>query len=80
MTRLAILTGDTYRFRDRIREDRDRSGARTWTWDADRKAWTRALRDADADMTSDQVESRYVRSIPGIGNRGSLTVTIEEVA
>jgi hypothetical protein len=70
MTKLAILTGDTYQFRGQIKADGE------WKWDAGRKAWIRTVAD---DYSAEMVERIYVRSINGIRNRGNFTVTLEEV-
>lgn len=66
MTKLAILTGDTFEFRGRLKA--------YWTWDTGRKAWTRT---ADDSETPDSILRDYVRGIGGIRNRGSFSVAIE---
>jgi len=66
MTKLAILSGNTFQFRDRLKA--------YWTWDAARKVWTMPVEDTD---TPESILRQYVRQLPGIRNRGDFAVTIE---
>lgn len=64
--KLAILTGDTFQVRARLKD--------YWTWDARRKVWTLPVDDTD---TPETIMRQYVRNLPGIRNRGDFTVMIE---
>jgi hypothetical protein len=59
--RTALLTGDTFRFKDILK-------SKGWRWDAENKGWTKA---AEWDDEADVIYS--VRSYGGIRNRGSFT-------
>lgn len=62
---LAILTGDTYEFRGRLKAD-------GWRWDPSRKAWTKIGEWTDSDHVL-----RSVRSIGGIRNRGDFSAMVD---
>lgn len=62
-TYIAILTGDTFRFRDRIKGE-------GWRWDAERRAWTQPISQETYHAGADKWRHHMVNAIPGIGNRG----------
>ena len=63
-TKLAVLTGDTFRFKSILK-------ANGWKWDAARTAWTLA------DDWSDEAHvMRRVRGYAGIRNRGTFSVEL----
>ena len=59
--RTALLTGDTFRFKDILK-------SHGWRWDAENKGWTKA---AEWNDEADVISS--VRSYGGIRNRGSFS-------
>ncbi len=72
MTTVAI-TGSTFQFRDQIKAARDRmTRSAAYQWDGARKAWTRTY---DVEVTEERAISD-IRSISGIGNRGSFAAEI----
>lgn len=68
MTKIAILTGTTFEFRNQLKSQ--------WDWDSVRKSWTMPVETGD---TPESIIRDFVRSIPGIRNRGRFTVRIETV-
>lgn len=73
MTTIAYITGDTFRFREQIKGARDRlTRGPAYSWDAGRKAWMRTY---ESEVTAERVISD-VRSISGIGNRGSFDAEV----
>jgi hypothetical protein len=61
----AILSGDTYQFREILK----RVG---WKYDGDAKTWRKAV---DATSKAEDV-LRQVKGLGGIRNRGNLSVTV----
>lgn len=61
----AILSGDTFQFREILK----RAG---WQYDGETKTWRKAVA---ADSKAEDV-LRQVRGLGGIRNRGNLSVTI----
>ena len=63
--RTALLTGDTFRFKDILK-------GKGWKWNAEERAWAKAT-----DWRDEAEVITTVRSYGGIRNRGSFSVAFE---